>query len=485
MASGILLALMLACLALGLTEPAVSAASTAPRALRFQVVKRTASYVIVKRLAVRLRVKRGRSIVRVAGVPRYRVVKRRHAYYLLTRLPSIEVTDFGARADDASDDTVAIQAAIESCGTGGGTVIFPAGTYLVGSPIKLAPGNVAPLTLSGYGATVRLTNPTPRFLVWNRTALHQTFRKFIVEGFSVDAGGLHPASGKWSVLGFDMRSGGLHDSTYLSIEDIIVRDCAVKNVATSPDTAWNACDINMYTSQWKSRESTWDHISDVLVRNCRLEGGQRGVNIWAGGPGPVSVSIDRVYIRDCWHDTMTSWSVYTKSSNYHIGQYGSVGRAEVTGCYGNRSGDVGVEMDQPSEGLVKNCTMENAGWTGYFYVHFTNPIHSAGSLTWQGGHAADRTCANDSYGYVIGSVGLPLGTIRLQDSTYTISAPGTDHRALYVPNSSPAVTLTAFSCDGLTVRNASAVSDGAMVLVRPASGQVAMKNITVNGARIY
>ncbi len=51
---------------------------------------------------------------------------------------SLEVTSFGAKNDGITDNTKAVQAAIDACANaGGGTVVVPAGNYLCG-PIKLA-----------------------------------------------------------------------------------------------------------------------------------------------------------------------------------------------------------------------------------------------------------------------------------------------------------------------------------------------------------
>ena len=48
---------------------------------------------------------------------------------------TVSVKDFGAVGDGVTDDTAAIQAAISSLGTVGGTVNFPTDTYLISSPI--------------------------------------------------------------------------------------------------------------------------------------------------------------------------------------------------------------------------------------------------------------------------------------------------------------------------------------------------------------
>ena len=247
-----------------------------------------------------------------------------------------------------ADDTAALQRAVDSLGRRGGTVRLAAGTYTVNAPIRLPSGNSATMTLSGYGATVDLTASTPRFLVWDRTANYQTFRHFRVEGFAIDAGGRHPARGSWSVLGFDMRAGGLWDAAYLNVDDVTIKDCRIYNVATSPTGAWNACDINVFTAQFHSHEAIWDHVDDVLVQGCTCAGGSRGISVWAGGPSGLSASLDRIIIRNCRHDTMTTFTAASSSSNFQIGQSGQVGSAEVVGCYGNRSGDVGVEVDNCS-----------------------------------------------------------------------------------------------------------------------------------------
>lgn len=64
----------------------------------------------------------------------------------------INVKDFGAVGDGQTDDTAAIQAAVDSTGGIGASVLVPAGTYLVSAPIILS----EKITLfgEGMGATV-------------------------------------------------------------------------------------------------------------------------------------------------------------------------------------------------------------------------------------------------------------------------------------------------------------------------------------------
>ena len=68
------------------------------------------------------------------------------------------VKDFGATGDGTTNDTAAIQAAINAAGTaGGGQVFFPAGTYRLNSGISWTYSNVH-LVGSGQGVTIILAN---------------------------------------------------------------------------------------------------------------------------------------------------------------------------------------------------------------------------------------------------------------------------------------------------------------------------------------
>lgn len=77
-------------------------------------------------------------------------------------IPFVNVKDFGAKGDGSSDDTVSIQAAINSI-PGGGTVFFPPGTYRINKNvgvndrwgIKITSSNIS---LTGYGASLRRYN---------------------------------------------------------------------------------------------------------------------------------------------------------------------------------------------------------------------------------------------------------------------------------------------------------------------------------------
>jgi len=78
----------------------------------------------------------------------------------------VSVKDFGAIGDGVTDDTVAIQAAVDSFGSNGGTVFFPSGQYSISSTIAITKDNV---WLQGDGTvytTIINTSDTNTAIIW-------------------------------------------------------------------------------------------------------------------------------------------------------------------------------------------------------------------------------------------------------------------------------------------------------------------------------
>ncbi|MBY0328014.1 hypothetical protein EBS67_01815 [bacterium] len=63
------------------------------------------------------------------------------------------VLDFGAKGDGISDDTIAIQHAVEKSG---GDILFPKGSYLITKPIRVMLGNTGPHGFRSEGGTARV-----------------------------------------------------------------------------------------------------------------------------------------------------------------------------------------------------------------------------------------------------------------------------------------------------------------------------------------
>lgn len=482
-ATGTLLVLLM--LLLGICSASAAAASK-PKALHYRVIKHAQSYDLVRGHGRKLTVRHHAGYVNVHGVRRYRVLERHSRFIILRRLATVtptptptlgvtvDVMNYGAHGDGASDDRAAIQAAVNACATSGGTIYFPPDhTYAVGAPVRLPAGNNALMTLYGYNATIKLTSTSPSFVNFNTTGSGLTFRKFLVEGFTVDAQNLHPASGSYYVFNFDA-------SGYAgNIEDLTVKDCTTLNVATSPTLVWHGWNFNVKT------DGSGTHCNDVLIQGCTANGGIAGFSVWA--PTGSNVSMDRIYIRDCYHDTGYPFSVFQIVENYHLGQAAHLGSFEITNCVGKNSGDVGVEIDNCSAGLVKDCTIYNARTEGYYYTNFATPLHVGSDYcTWENCATIDtHTGADGFFGFVPqeDASGIALGDMNIINCSYTvdpaITAP--THAAL---DTDTASTLRSLNINGLTISDHTTLGNAWMVHTGLVSGAVARHGIIRNGTAV-
>lgn len=91
---------------------------------------------------------------------------------------TVSVKDFGAVGDGVTDDTAAIQAAIDAAPTGG-SIVFPTGTYSVASIITLK----SDISLIGYGAKLIRTGSNDHILSANFV---DNLKNVHIEGLSFD-----------------------------------------------------------------------------------------------------------------------------------------------------------------------------------------------------------------------------------------------------------------------------------------------------------
>lgn len=195
---------------------------------------------------------------------------------------AVNVKDFGAVGDGTTDDTVAIQAAIDSCGTGGGIVYFPPGaTYCVQyatdylGALKFPSGNTNWLIFSGYGATLKYGTTTINHGIYMSRAIFgidverdavgpsQTFRKLLFQGFTFDF------NNGLGTYGIKCQNFGLHQR--LRYEDIIVRDIHGTNASAATGTACKIFSCHVINRLAEQNTEKW--AERIHVENCTMSGG--------------------------------------------------------------------------------------------------------------------------------------------------------------------------------------------------------------------
>ena len=325
----------------------------------------------------------------------------------------INVKDYGATGDGVTDDAAALQAAVDACGTSGGTVLFPPGTYLLDSaPIDLPVANTAMMCLSGYGATIKLAASSAQFIRTNVTTAHDTFAHFVIEGFAVDADNLVSTT-RQSVIGVSTATyNGVAEMTNLNFSDILVRDIRIYNLPTSTtysDGTWNG--VYFWSYQAGEGQTTQNYLTDITVERVNVDGGDIGVAIGGTGTGTSNFNLyaDRITVRDC---KQAATSVRALATNaFHLGGQCYGGEALIDNCTAVNAGDCGFEINGFARGTVRDCT--NLDSTTGFYTNNFNSNSATDSVVLFSGcrnRCADIAATSQSFAatsaYAIGSLVL-------------------------------------------------------------------------------
>lgn len=200
------------------------------------------------------------------------------------------IKDFGAVGNNTADDTPAIQAAVNAA-AGGGTVLFPKGTYYMAGVVQM-PSNV---TLSGYGATVTKTGasaPTSGGFFWVSSGSTPGYGagakninvfglRFLGSFTQGRVGAPFPMHHADNVLvrdcTFEQIMGGGHVFDLCGCRYVTIENCQFIGCDPAPDRLYTeAVQIDSSTARsmsiTESSSASYDGLptTDVIVRDCRF-----------------------------------------------------------------------------------------------------------------------------------------------------------------------------------------------------------------------
>ena len=162
----------------------------------------------------------------------------------------LSVKAFGAKGDGVTDDTAAIQAAINACSAaGGGTVLFPPATYAVNTgPLSIPNG----VRFWGYGATITATVANVSYFFRQVAPLGTTIHDIDFRGFRF-LGGSSATTVQAIVI--DNSADAQTTINY----NILIQDCFFQN-----------CHIGV--AHWARQANSWVEDHNMHTRNCRFDG---------------------------------------------------------------------------------------------------------------------------------------------------------------------------------------------------------------------
>jgi hypothetical protein len=362
---------------------------------------------------------------------------------------AFNVRDFGAKGDGVTDDYDAIQAAINACGTTGGVVVFPQGTYLLdkraAGGLKLPAGNTQRLSLSGYGATIKLSARVPRFLDFNRTADYQTFAHFCVEGFAIDAQNV--SAGEQDVIGF----GG--QMTRINVDDVTVRDCHAYDLPKGGTREG----IAILVVQPAANDPVTDRVTNIYIDHCQVDGGALGFAVGgnefgtSGTPKYPNIELDNINLTNCTWDSGVRSSTFWAASGTQMGWAAHGGRLYIANCDFRGSGDNSYEINGWHDALIENCVSEDATNVGYYLADWAAPIGGA-----DGQQIVFRNCVHRQltamdgcrgWGWGTPTANWPYGMLTLDHCSLESSVPDTGGASfLYSTPALKAKSVTVTGC---------------------------------------
>ncbi len=297
---------------------------------------------------------------------------------------SFNVLDYGAKGDGVTDDAGAIQAAVDAAAADGGTLTFPAGTFVVGSPVSLQTG----VTLQGIPGQTVLAMPP------------QSSQTFILDGSDLSdvrvfgltlrsTGYVANVSGLYLVGGQDCRASqlrleGLWYGMKLGsgtiargwrVSDIVARDCLDPlYVSHVHDSSFGALDLqavkvesNQYHAVYLERECRGLKFTDCIFSggsgytlHLWLEGGSSSGLIFENLTLDARAGRYPLVIGGDWSDVTFLNSVLIANSDGAVTQF--YGASNITFDRFQASG--GEVLTGPDYGEPRGIVFRNGVYEG-------------------------------------------------------------------------------------------------------------------------
>lgn len=279
--------------------------------------------------------------------------------------PFAHVKQFGAQGDGATDDTEAVQTAIDAVGKDGGTLLFPPGTYVVTS-VGLHPG----VRYLGYGATIKRPAQQGK---WVRTfnAAKKGYmysgdvdsRALVIEGMTFD-GNLAEQDSTYAVY---CEADRAERSNRLLVDGGRIPsgfDYGIY-VAQGGNVALRHVEVRAATPLHLGSSAKW--AIDALIDNVRIEGTERYAVIPTHGPDH-RFTHHNVLIDESVNRIETSYGI---ARNQYLGSRTILGEDPPTGTTHGLLGDV-YRLKKPTRGRAYEwlCTRTACG-TGAVWTPLT------------------------------------------------------------------------------------------------------------------
>ncbi len=305
----------------------------------------------------------------------------------------INVKDFGAAADGETLDTEAIQRAIDRCNeSGGGTVVFPPGTYFTGS--ILLRSNIR--VYVGPGATIKASDREEDFpecdhTIWGAKRPRSLFYGRGLDNVSVVGSGIIDGSGMewWRRKREDtLRGERPHMIGFIECRNLLLRDFTCQNSPTwtiRPTLCEDVVIDNLRVINPYHAPNTDginpDSCRNVRIMNCLVDVGDDCITLKSGTENDVGRPR-----KVCENITVTNCTLVHGHGGVVVGSeiHGSVRRIAISNCiFDGTDRGIRIKAKRGRGGVVEdisasNLVMHDVGCAVTINLHY-------------GPHQADKT----------------------------------------------------------------------------------------------
>lgn len=299
--------------------------------------------------------------------------------------------DYGAVGDGVTDDTVAVQAALNAATASNGKLLFRPGKTYRGSVLTWIPNNTGLVTISGYGATWKYASTGTRGFISALGGIGVVYQHLRIEGITVDVNFYAPTA--WGYNGVIFNGFGTEGA---GGNDITIKDCITKNVPHQPNGSpfWVSVDASI------AFYNQANFPAQVAITNIRVEdvdfgssgnGGNYGVRIQCfdglnlvdpaalfAGTGPAihngyktPIYIDNIFIRRGYHRAQTNPpnGTFSADSSIIVGDHGHGNKVVIEDWVQENSGDNGIEVDSMLDVTIRRCSNKGNQTHGIFLAN--------------------------------------------------------------------------------------------------------------------
>jgi polygalacturonase len=320
------------------------------------------------------------------------------AYQLHAAADVQNVRDFGAKGDGVTLDTSAIQKALDACKNTGGTVVFPAGTYL-SQPLTVGTKTTVRIE---KGATLLATTNQMDFMKmpgdWLKAKSGSDFIPFIsgkdLENVTFTGGGVIDGNGAvwWGEAekarqkksGYTLPRPNLivlNRATHLRMENITLQNSPKFHFVPTESEDVVISNVTVLAPERAANTDAIDpsNCKNVLITKCLIDVGDDNVAIKAGTPVEGrEFACENITVTDC---------TFRHGHGVSIGSetFGGVRNITVRNCtFENTENGIRIKSRRGKGGIVEDLVYENITMTNVnpaitFTCYYAN--NSAGDAT--------------------------------------------------------------------------------------------------------